>query len=123
MTFKPKLSNSISTSLAEQQRQQNKKEDALQTTTKKEAPKFNDPAQATERIRIIFDDSGSMGIEKLKDARDGCVEFLRNCKINETAVAVHVMNPDYQTDVIDLKGLTTNLPALSILIHAACFDT
>jgi len=118
MAFKPKLGNSIGTSLAEQQRSQNKKEDALQTTEpKKEAPKFDDPSKANERIRIIFDDSGSMGGEKIKDARDGCIEFLRNCKINETAVAVHVMNPKMHDGLIDLSGITTNLPALSILIQ------
>lgn len=117
MTFKPKLGNSLGISIAEQQRQNNP--NALQTTTnseKKEAPKFDDPAKASERIRIIFDDSGSMCGEKIKDARDGCIEFLRNCKVNETAVAVHVMNPADHTGLTDLRGLTTNLPALSILI-------
>ena len=116
MAFKPKLGNSIGSTLAEQARNNST---ALQNTPKekKETPTFTDPANAKERIRIIFDDSSSMSSEKIKDARDGCIEFLRNCKVNETAVAVHVMNSSLQDKLIDLKGLTTNLPALSILIQ------
>jgi hypothetical protein len=50
------------------------------------------PAQAATRIRIIFDDSGSMAGQKIEDAQIGCEEFLRVCTLNQTAVAVHPMN-------------------------------
>jgi Mg-chelatase subunit ChlD len=112
--FKPKV-----TGLAAQLNQA--KPDALiaktnSTEQKKELPIFAEASLASERIRIIFDDSGSMSGEKIKDARDGCVEFMRNCKPNEVACAVHLMNQQLQTKLTDLSLLTTNLPALSILI-------
>lgn len=48
------------------------------------------PAECTDRIRIVFDDSGSMS-GQITDAKKGVVEFLRNCIPNQTAVAVHFM--------------------------------
>lgn len=63
-----------------------------------------------DRIRIIFDDSGSMEAgAKIKDAQDGCIEFMRNCEVNKAAVAVHPMNKEQIT-------LDTNLPKLAALI-------
>ncbi len=48
------------------------------------------PAECADRIRIVFDDSGSMSSE-INNAKKGVVEFLRNCIPNQTAVAVHFM--------------------------------
>lgn len=115
MAFKPKLGNSIAEDLANQQAALMKK-DQDKNLEKKEQPTFNPAEQAKERIRIFFDDSGSMGGQKIKDAIDGCIEFMRNCVLNETACAIHPLNQRYQEHVRDLTSLTTNLPALSILI-------
>lgn len=68
------------------------------------------PAVAKNRIRIVFDDSGSMAGQKLVDAQIGCEEFLRACKLNETAVAVHPMNGK-------ARDLTADLPKLAVSIH------
>ncbi len=58
-----------------------------------------DPATCTERIRIIFDDSGSMEGAKLTGAKSGVIEFLRNCIPGQTAVAVHLMNANSQREI------------------------
>jgi Mg-chelatase subunit ChlD len=68
------------------------------------------PALAKERIRIVFDNSGSMSGQKLRDAQIGCEEFLRACKLNQTAVAVHPMTGT-------ALALTADLPALAACIH------
>lgn len=51
-----------------------------------------DPAKATHRIGILFDDSASMGGQKIADAHVGTEEFLRSCNPKDTAVAVYPMN-------------------------------
>jgi hypothetical protein len=48
------------------------------------------PADCPDRIRIVFDDSGSMS-GQITNAKLGVVEFLRNCIPNQTSVAVHPM--------------------------------
>jgi len=48
------------------------------------------PADCPDRIRIVFDNSGSMG-GQITNAKNGVVEFLRNCIPNQTSVAVHPM--------------------------------
>lgn len=89
---------------------------ALQTkhkSTEVEKPfEYKSPEKATDKIRIIFDDSGSMSGQKIKDAIDGTIEFMRNCVLNQTAVAVHPMN--YKA--VDTTAITTNLPAMAVLI-------
>ncbi len=52
--------------------------------------KYIRPAECSDRIRIVFDDSGSMS-GQITNAKQGVVEFLRNCIPNQTAVAVHFM--------------------------------
>lgn len=49
------------------------------------------PDKCPDRNRIVFDDSGSMGMQ-VENAKKGVVEFLRNCIPNQTAVALHFMN-------------------------------
>lgn len=55
---------------------------------------------ATHRIGIIFDDSGSMMGSKITDAHGGTEEFLRCCDPRNTAVAVYPMNTDYHTAIV-----------------------
>src|SRR6185312_12849258 len=125
--FKPKIGG-LQALLKEEER---KKQEALvaqkQANSLNQEPAFEyaPPAQSTERIRIIFYDSGSMGGQKILDAHEGCIEFMRNCVVNQTAVAIHPMNYGRKNPwsednsgikQTDLTQLTTNLPALSVLI-------
>ena len=73
------------------------------------------PAAAKNRLRVVFDDSGSMAGQKLQDAQIGVEEFLRSCKLNETAVAVHPMNGK-------LLDLTAELPNLAMSTHGITAD-
>lgn len=69
------------------------------------------PGECPDRIRVVFDDSGSMGGE-IENAKKGVVEFLRNCIPNQTAVAVHFMNTkEWSTD------LRSNLLELAVDIQ------
>ncbi len=67
--------------------------------------KYIPPGECAERIRCVFDDSGSMG-SQIEYAKKGVVEFLRNCIPNQTAVAIHFMNTTppiaLQSDLIKL---------------------
>ena len=56
------------------------------------AKTYISPEKATDRLRIIFDNSGSMWGAKMKAAKDGVVEFLRNCSPSDTSVAIHLLN-------------------------------
>lgn len=73
------------------------------------------PEDATDKLRIIFDNSGSMNGSKLQAAKDGVVEFLRNCTPNSTAIAVHLLNPegssdwDYETNTVLYLPLPLNI--------------
>jgi hypothetical protein len=73
------------------------------------------PSECTDRIRIVFDDSGSMNWQ-YENAKKGVVEFLRNCVPNQTSVAIHFMNNS--TTAFDL---TSNLPAMSELLSTLPF--
>jgi len=68
------------------------------------------PAVAKDRIRIVFDNSGSMSGQKLQDAQIGCEEFLRACTLNHTAVGVHPMTGTG-------LELTADLPSLAAAVH------
>lgn len=67
--------------------------------------KYIPPGECPDRIRCVFDDSGSMGLQ-IEHAKKGVVEFLRNCIPNQTAVAVHFMNTTppiaLQSDLVKL---------------------
>lgn len=60
----------------------------------KPAPKPpSSPEEATDRIGIVFDDSGSMlSHNKIQDAQEGTIEFLRSCNPETTAVSVYPLN-------------------------------
>jgi len=66
------------------------------------------PEKVEERLGIVFDDSGSMGGEKIKDAHEGVEEFLRSCAKDKTSVAIYPMNAQP-------LHLSLNLPALALL--------
>lgn len=78
------------------------------------------PEDAVDRLRIIFDNSGSMLGPKLQAAKDGCVEFLRNCTPNATSVAIHLLNPehygdwDYETNSRTTLTLPANIEKASL---------
>lgn len=114
MAFKPRQQESVADIM---EKQQQEKTALLKQDKNKNEIEFTPADEVPEKIRIIFDDSGSMSGDKIKDARAGCIEFLRNCVLNQTACAVHILNPEFATDLIDLTSLTTNLPALSVLIE------
>lgn len=67
--------------------------------------KYIPPGECPERIRCVFDDSGSMD-SQIEHAKTGVVEFLRNCIPNQTSVAVHFMNTTppiaLQSDLVKL---------------------
>ena len=68
--------------------------------------KYVSPNECPDRTRIVFDDSGSMG-GQIQNAKNGVVEYLKNCIPNQSAVAVHFMNThSWNTQ------LTSNLPQL-----------
>src|SRR5882672_8715446 len=87
---------------AKEQAQQAKTDTASNPTT---IVKYISPGECAERIRCVFDDSGSMG-SQIAHAKVGVVEFLRNCIPNQTAVAVHFMNTTppipLQSDLVKL---------------------
>lgn len=123
MSFTPKFGGAPKTGLAalvdkakEEAEEQAKLALAKRTEDKKDE-KWAIPEAMLERLRVIFDDSGSMGSTqsgtKLDDAKEGTVELLKNCVPNQTAVAIHPMEYRFT----DLTKLTTNLPALSILVR------
>lgn len=125
--FKPKLGLMGLSALLKQEEKAMAEKKAEEARLAKKEPAFEyaPPAQAQDKIRIIFDDSGSMSGQKIIDARDGCVEFMRNCIVNQTAVAVHPMNYGHNQRLetgsvhsgqTNLTNLTTNLPAMSILV-------
>jgi Mg-chelatase subunit ChlD len=69
------------------------------------------PEDAKDRLRIIFDNSGSMHREGIAKAKDGVVEFLRYCTLNQTAVAIHLLDED-----ADFYANETQIPA-NIITH------
>jgi hypothetical protein len=72
--------------------------------------KYISPAECTDRIRIVFDDSGSM-VSQIGNAKQGVKEFLRNCVPNQTAVAIHFMNTESWSTKLrsDLPNLSADL--------------
>lgn len=87
--------NSKKEALLKAAKERAQKTDALATTVKKE---YIHAENATTKIRIVFDNSGSMAGTPLKNAKKGVVEFLRNCTVNRDAVAIHLLeNPSPYT--------------------------
>lgn len=61
-----------------------------------------------ERMRVVFDDSGSMSSE-IKNAKDGVTEFFRNCVPNTSACSVHFLCTDNEEAAV-LSVLDADLP-------------
>lgn len=76
----------------------------------KDLPK---PEDCAERMRIIFDDSGSMMGDKIVNAKAGVVEYLRSSTLGSTAVAIHLLNgKSYERWDYDLDDSSSKLPAI-----------
>jgi hypothetical protein len=79
---------------------------AIEEKVSTKPPEYVDVEKCLERIRIVFDDSASMQGQEIVDAREGVIEFMRNCIPNQVAVAVH----PFQHNEIQL---TSNLPVIA----------
>ena len=73
---------------------------------------FIDPVQALERVEIVFDNSGSMGGQAIKDAKEGVTEFMKACTPNETAIRITPLNSGYSEEGV-IK-FTCNLPTIAM---------
>jgi Mg-chelatase subunit ChlD len=80
--------------------------------------KWISPAEARNRDRIIFDDSGSMSSE-IENAKTGTIEYLRNCPPNQSAVAVHFLN----TQDEELASLNSDLMQVAERLKAKHLKT
>jgi Mg-chelatase subunit ChlD len=88
---------------------------AAQDTAKPDAlTRWINPGEAKDRIRIVFDDSGSM-YKEAENAKEGTVEFLRNCIPNQTSVAVHFLKTENER----LSTLNSNLMEIASLLKDA----
>lgn len=76
------------------------------------------PADATHKIGIVFDDSASMSGSKIGDAHAGTEEFLRSCDPKNTAVAVYPMNRKDENDIFG-SAYHTKVPLSSKLYTTA----
>lgn len=54
--------------------------------------KYIPASEAKDKIAVVFDDSGSMDGEKIKNAKAGTVEFLRNIQPNSASVSIHLLS-------------------------------
>lgn len=102
-----RLQQEQQTALATQQKQE-ATEKAL-AEGKKPPLDLGTVADAKDRIAIIFDDSGSMRGQQLQDAKDGVIEFMRNCIPKQTACAIYPLNQE-------TIRATTDLPLLSVAV-------
>lgn len=92
------------------------KKAAMQAAKAKARPTAEDAAiikyvkaeLAAERMRVVFDDSGSM-TNQITNAKDGVTEFFRNCVPNNTACAVHFLCTSSDEAAV-LGVMDTNLP-------------
>jgi Mg-chelatase subunit ChlD len=71
--------------------------------------KFTPPEQAEERVEIIFDNSGSMAGEAIKNAQEGVTEFMKACIPNQTAIRVTPVD----SARADALRFTCDLPAIA----------
>lgn len=75
---------------------------------------FIDPVQALERVEIVFDNSGSMGGQAIKDAKEGVTEFMKACTPNETAIRITPLNSaSYENANSNVIKFTCNLPTIA----------
>lgn len=68
-----------------------------------------DADKMPNRIGIIFDDSGSMGGDKIDQAKKATKSFLQVCNPNDTAVTLHGFSPHRR------YKLNTDFPSVALL--------
>lgn len=68
-----------------------------------------DPKTVPNRLGLIFDDSGSMGGDKMNDAKSAIKNFTLSCNPLDTSIAVYPLNMKPQT-------LTINFDLLNIYV-------
>lgn len=98
-------------SLTEEEKYQLARNNRIQQASKDFT--FAAPELAQEALVIVFDDSGSMHGQKIKDAHEGITEFMRECVPNETAIKIAPLNaaplpytcnlPKLATEVVNIK--------------------
>ncbi len=119
------------------------KGELVKSSTPKEKIEFIPPSEATNKLRIVFDNSGSMNKliqdkQAVEHAKEGVVEFLRSCTLNKDAVAIHLLNnvPVYKhrglydpedeamgTNSIPQCILNSNLLSNLVSLASAIMDT
>ena len=77
----------------------------------KEEFKNLNPDDCETRIGILFDDSGSMSGQPLKDAKTGVQGFTNNCNPKDIALSIFPLNKDAQ-------GLTCNYDLLNLYVSS-----
>ena len=73
--------------------------------------KYVKPEETKERIRVVFDDSGSMS-HQIENAKQGVTEYMRNCIPNQTACSIHFLCTNTDESLI-LENLSADLPSQS----------
>lgn len=48
-----------------------------------------DPSKMENRLGLVFDDSGSMGGDKIQKAKEGVTEFIKSCNPSQTAICLY----------------------------------
>lgn len=76
--------------------------------------KYVKPSETKDRTRVVFDDSGSM-TSQIDNAKEGVIEYMRNCVPNTTAVSVHFLCTNNE-ESSQLEKLNTDLPQTGLVL-------
>ena len=76
--------------------------------------KYVKPSETKDRTRVVFDDSGSM-TSQIDNAKEGVIEYMRNCVPNQTAVSVHFLCTNSE-EASQLEQLNTDLPQTGMVL-------
>ena len=98
--------------------------DLIHKPTTGEKIEFINPEDASNKIRVIFDNSGSMGSlikdkEAIEHAKDGCVELLRSSVPNRDAYAIHLLNTTVWGEESNLPECIKNSTLMTDLVSLA----
>jgi Mg-chelatase subunit ChlD len=77
-----------------------------------EAGQNSNPLEMTNRIGLVFDDSGSMGGEPLAKAKEAVDAFIKSCNPFDTSLALYLFGPDASN-----RPLTTDLVILNMYVQ------
>jgi Mg-chelatase subunit ChlD len=86
---------------------------AAKPLAKREEFKPIDMKDATNKIGIVFDDSGSMSGQPIEDAHAATEEFVKNCNPTNTALSVYPMNADESYG--STKNITLSTDLISVV--------